>query len=70
MSEIDVVAKKWGDSIAIIIPKDVVNAEKIKQSDKLHVTVNKEIDLSDLFGKFKTSKTAQQLKDGARRGWD
>jgi antitoxin component of MazEF toxin-antitoxin module len=70
MNELDAITKKWGDSIAIIIPKDIVKAEKIKPNEKIHVTVHKEVDLSDLFGKFKTKKTAQQLKDEARKGWD
>lgn len=70
MAEIDVVTKKWGDSIAVIIPKKVAKAEKIKPNEKLHIIVNREVDLSDLFGKFKTSKTAQQLKDEGRRGWE
>jgi len=70
MAEIDTITKKWGDSIAIIIPKEIVKTEKIQINQKIHVTINKEIDLSDLFGKIKTKKTAQQLKDEGRKGWD
>ena len=69
MAELDVVTKKWGDSMAIIIPRPIVETERIKLNQKLHVVISKEVDLSDLFGKFKTSKTAQQLKDEARKGW-
>ncbi|VVB81160.1 Uncharacterised protein [uncultured archaeon] len=69
MAELDVETKKWGDSMAIIIPKPIVEAERIKLNQKIHIIIHKETDLSDLFGKFKTSKTAQQLKDEARKDW-
>lgn len=70
MSEIEAIARKWGDSIAVIIPKDVVKTKRIKPKEKLSITINKPIDLSDLFGKFKSSKTAQELKDESRKGWE
>ncbi len=70
MAELDLVARKWGDSLAIIIPKEVIKRERIRQNEKLHVIVQKELDLSDLFGKWKTQKTAQQLKDASREAWD
>jgi len=70
MAEIDVIARKWGDSLAIIIPRDIINNEGIKVNEKLHVSVKKEIDFSDVFGKWKTKKTAQQLKNEGRKGWE
>ena len=63
-------ARKWGDSIAVIIPKFIVEAEKIRPEDELKISVEKEDNLMELFGKFKTKKTAQQLKDESREGWD
>ncbi len=70
MSEIDVIARKWGDSVAIILPHEIIEKESIKVNDKIHVSVKKEIDFSDVFGKLKTKKTAQQLKDEGRKGWE
>ena len=69
MVETDLIARKWGDSIAVIIPKEVVDHEKIQPQDKVHVLIQKEQDLRDLFGKFKTKKTPQVLKDESRSGW-
>ncbi|MBS3125415.1 AbrB/MazE/SpoVT family DNA-binding domain-containing protein [Candidatus Woesearchaeota archaeon] len=69
MTEIQAVARKWGDSLAIIIPNDVVKAHNIKPQDKITVIIPKMIDLSDLAGKFSTKKTAQQIKDEMRSGW-
>ena len=70
MKEIETLTRKWGDSIAIVIPKDIAKKEKIGVNQKLHVLIKKEIDLSDIFGKWKTKKTAQQLKDESREGWE
>ncbi len=72
MAEVDVQVKKWGDSLAVIIPKDVADREKIKAKDVIHLKVERETDLTDVFGilKGKLKKTAQQLKDEARKGWN
>jgi len=70
MAEIEAIARKWGDSIAFILPRDVVKAEKIRVDDKVYITVKKEYDLSPFFGMWKTKKTAQELKDESRKGWE
>ncbi len=72
MVEIETEVRKWGDSLAIIIPKQLANMEKIHLRDQVHVVIEKEMDLSDLFGiiKGKTKKSPQQLKDESRRGWN
>ena len=38
----------------------------IKELNKVRIVIQKENDLSDLFGKFKTKKTPQELKDEPR----
>ncbi len=70
MEKIETTARKWGDSIAIIIPKSVVETEKIKPMSKLKIKIEKEDDLTELFGKFRTKKTPQELKDEGRKGWE
>ena len=70
MTDIEVTTKKWGDSLAIIIPKKVVNAEHIKMHQKLILSIKRTADLSDLFGAFKTTKTAQQIKNENKEGWN
>ncbi len=69
MAEINTTARKWGDSIAVIIPREIVAEENIRPKDTLHIVIQKEQDISDLFGRFKTKKTPQQLKDESRKGW-
>lgn len=70
MEEIETTAKKWGDSIAIIIPKFIAEAEKIKPQSKVRIKLMREDDLSDLFGKLKTKKTPRELKNEGKQGWE
>jgi len=70
MTNIRTVARKWGDSIAIIIPKKVVKDNKIKPLDEVVITIEKETSLKELFGMWKTKKTAQELKDESKEGWE
>jgi len=70
MKQIKLSVRKWGDSIAIIIPSNVVKEERIKVADEIVITIEKETTLKDLFGKWKTKKTAQELKDESREDWE
>jgi len=70
MRRVEIVARRWGDSIAIIIPREVTRTERIRPNDRVSVIIEKEDDLSDLFGKFKTKKSPQELKDESRKGWE
>ncbi|MBI2045086.1 AbrB/MazE/SpoVT family DNA-binding domain-containing protein [Candidatus Pacearchaeota archaeon] len=70
--EIKAIAKKWGSSMGVIIPKEVVDAKKIKENDTIVIEVKTRPLAGNLFGKFPrlTSKqTAQELKDELREGW-
>ena len=70
--EIKIKTKKWGNSIGIILPKSVVESRKIRENDEIVIEIRKQPIMSQLFGKFpRTSKrTAQEIKDEARKGWD
>jgi len=68
--EVEVIVKKWGNSLAAILPKELVEKEHIKVNQKVRLLVVKPADLSDIFGSLKLKKSAQQLKDLARAGWE
>ncbi len=71
MADLNAKVRKWGDSLAVIIPKEIANKENIKMEDTVHLKIERETDLSDVFGllKGKIKKTPQQLKDESRKGW-
>ena len=64
-----VTVKKWGSSMAVIIPQELIKKQHIKEGDEIVINVFKKGDLSDIFGTLKTKLTGQQLKDLSRRDW-
>ena len=73
MAKVTTIAKKWGSSLGVIIPKSLVDEERIKENDEVTIEITSKHLVNDLFGKFpewKGKKTAQQLKDEMRKGWD
>lgn len=71
MAELNVKVRKWGDSLAVIIPKEIADKEKIGTNDNIHIKIEKKMNFLDLFGivKGKIKKSAQQLKNESREGW-
>ena len=69
--EIKAVAKRWGSSIGIIIPKEVVEAKRIKEEDEIIVRVETvKPKAGVLFGFLKNwKKSGQEIKDEVRGGW-
>ena len=65
-----VTVKKWGSSMGVILPMNMVKNQHIKEGDEVSIKIFKKGDLSDIFGTLKTKLTGQQLKDMARKDWE
>lgn len=63
------IARKWGNSLGVSLPAELVAKEKIKANDKVIIIVKKARRLADFFGSLKTKKTTQKIKDELRAGW-
>ncbi len=70
MSEIETITRKWGNSLGITIPKDIVESEKLHEDQKVLIEIKRVVDLKKLRGLVKFKKTAQQIKDEMKRGWE
>ena len=70
METIEVTTKKWGNSLGIIIPKDIVEKQHIKENGTLRVLIvpSAKKALHETFGMFKgkLKKSGQQWKDEIR----
>jgi len=69
--EIECTAKKWGSSIGIIIPREIVKKEHIKPDEKLTVVIKK-IPLARVLwnlGPIESKESTQKIKDELRKGW-
>ncbi|MBD3164065.1 AbrB/MazE/SpoVT family DNA-binding domain-containing protein [Candidatus Woesearchaeota archaeon] len=60
--------KQWGNSIGIIIPKDVVREMNIKPDEEIciEVTAKKGNVLKELFGALPSKKSAEEVLKQAR----
>ena len=71
MVEIETIVKKWGNSLAVIIPSHVAEVGKIKEDDKIRLIVvpDSRKAFRETFGiaKGKLTKSAQQFKDELRK---
>jgi len=69
--EIKTIARKWGNSMAIIIPREAVERKRIRENEELVINIQKRTLAGELFGKFprKSGKTGQEIKDEIRKGW-
>lgn len=68
MIEVETRARKWGNSLGITLPKDVVSHEHITANQRVHILLIKQDDaLRRTFGGVRWKKSAQQLKDQLRR---
>ncbi len=64
------VARKWGNSLGITLPRELVERQSIKEGDVLSLPiVIKKANLSSIFGSGKTGESGQKFKDRAREGW-
>lgn len=62
MTSIEVKTRKWGNSIGITIPNDIVEKMNIKPEDKIKVVILKDSGiLKDIFGSVKFKKSTEKL---------
>ena len=63
-------ARKWGNSLGIVLPNEFVKSENIEEGDEV-VVQKKKPDITALRGILKGAKmTAQEFKDEARKTWE
>lgn len=69
---IEVTVKKWGNSFGIVLPKEIVEKEGLKENKKIVINIIKQADLSDVFGslKGKIRMSGQEMKDLSRKEWE
>ncbi|MBI5073159.1 AbrB/MazE/SpoVT family DNA-binding domain-containing protein [Candidatus Woesearchaeota archaeon] len=61
--------KKWGNSLAIVIPKEVVDQQHLKANEKVGLSIFKMADIRHVFGTLPRKMSGQKMKDMAREGW-
>ncbi|HLC86232.1 MAG TPA: hypothetical protein VJG30_03025 [Candidatus Nanoarchaeia archaeon] len=66
---VEVTVKKWGNSMGVVLPIDLVERQDIREEDKILIEVVKKADLKDLFGSLRIGISGQKFKNLVRKGW-
>jgi len=72
MEQFEAIPKKWGNSLGITIPSEIIREENIKPKKKINVLVigdyNKKI--KGMFGTLKLKKPTQKIMEEIDEGYD
>ena len=60
--------KRWGNSYGIVVPRDLMEKEGLKEGEEIEISIRKAFDVGHLFGKY-PFKYLQHEKEEMRRGW-
>ena len=63
MAEIEAITRKWGNSLGITLPKELVDEEHIQENQRIIVEVKQVVDVRSLRGLIKFKKSAQEIKE-------
>lgn len=73
MVEFEGIVKSWGNSLGIVVPREVAKSAKLKDQARVHVIIaTGSRPLRSLFGVAarKITRSSQQLKDASRAELD
>lgn len=60
--------KKWGNSYGVVVPKEIVEKEGLREGEIVEISVRKAAEVERLFGRY-PFKDLQSQKDAMRKGW-
>jgi len=71
MMEVEAKVRKWGRSFGVVIPKDKIMKEGIKENDTINLLIGKKSNvLRETFGTMKFKKsTEEMMKETDRELW-
>lgn len=68
MGAVTVKVRRWGNSLAAIIPAEVAEREGIREGDELVITLDRTA-IRNAFGSMKHGIDPQKMKDEDRDAW-
>ena len=72
MIEVEAKVRKWGRSLGVVLPKEKVIKEGIKENETVMLLIGKRTNaLKETFGTFKFKRTTQEILDESdKEDWD
>ena len=66
---VEVTLMRLGNSLALTLPKKVVEEQNLHPKQKILIQIVKEADLTKHFGQVKRKISGQKFKDLVKAGW-
>lgn len=72
MLEVEAKVRKWGRSFGVVIPKEKVKEQGIKENETIRLLITKKTNvLKETFGTMKFKRSTQEILDESdREDWD
>ncbi|MBS3123222.1 hypothetical protein J4437_01165 [Candidatus Woesearchaeota archaeon] len=71
MAEAECVARKWGNSLGVVIPTEIVQDEAIIENETVTVTFHKKHKVKEFFGLLSDWKRpTDEIKKEMKKGWE
>ena len=62
--------RRWGSSLGVIVPKEIVDKERLKPGEEIIFEIKKKNAVKSVFGALKDWKIdSQKVKDELRKEW-
>lgn len=61
--------RRFGNSLGVVIPNEEAERQGIAAGDEVELEVQRRVNLKELFGSVRFSKSAQEMKDEDRKAW-
>lgn len=58
----EVIVRKWGNSLGVILPKEMVEGQRIKEKDKIHISIVKPLDLKPMYAERKNKNVRSRIQ--------
>lgn len=70
MSETEARTRKWGSSLGVVIPSEIVRKERLREGDEIVLEIRKKNTIREVFGSLKRKKLdSQKIKNDLRKEW-
>ncbi|MBI2151589.1 AbrB/MazE/SpoVT family DNA-binding domain-containing protein [Candidatus Woesearchaeota archaeon] len=71
MSETECIARKWGNSLGIVIPTEIVQEEGIAENETITVIFHRRPKVKEFFGLLSDWKRpTEEIKKDMKKGWE
>lgn len=70
MTEVECITRRWGNSLGIVIPREVIEQEQIGENEKITLSFNKKRKAEEFFGLCAGwTKSTDDIKKEMKKGW-